>query len=133
MKVVHMGPPGIPPSPNDVFDAVTNFHQRFNTKPLAIKMSFNDIRNYMANFMGGAYLLQLEAGKQYDNYVQTPYGPIKLSLIEDDESTTVTTYSPNMNQYNSMGQPNLPSSVIVVDNDEIDTAFEKHVLNGGNV
>lgn len=119
-----MIPPGASPTMEDIHQAVSRFYHEHKMKPSVVRMNAHDSSNFLKNMFNIPPVVTLEDGKKYANYVQTCCGPVRLDLLEEDDTVIQGGYHSNSNGMAS-------SSLIVVENKELDEEFEKHVLNGG--
>lgn len=104
----------------DIHQAVARFYHQFKVHPSHIKMQTQDMADFFKSFNPNPIMV-LERGKQYANYVQTITGPVMLDVLDDEDlgvgfSTSAHT---QMQKY------------FVVENTEIDKAFETHIINEG--
>lgn len=124
MKIIHVVPPGSIVSIADVHQGAERFYFQFKVKPTVVRMSLYDSGVFIKNMnsYNSSPVLVLEEGKKYANFINTGLGPLRLDILEEEDTGVSFGYA--------AGQSS-PNCIIVIENTEIDVEFEKHVLNEG--
>jgi hypothetical protein len=112
------------PSLYTINEAVHHFYTKTKVKPSVVRLSLDSTMKLMGTLFNQPAILILEQDKKYAHYINTVCGPIMLDLLEEDPDISFGVSNASLFP--------TPQSFLVVENNEIDKQFEKHILNSGD-